>query len=46
MAEDLAELVVAHLAHVVRPAPPNDATPTIVLAAEPPEISTPGPIAA
>ena len=26
--------------------PPNDATPTIVLAADPPEISTAGPIAA
>jgi hypothetical protein len=44
VAEDLAELVIADLAHVF-PRPPKEATPTMVLAAEPPEISTPGPVA-
>ena len=42
--EDLAQLVVADLADEAGP-PPNEATPATVLAAEPPEDSTPGPIA-
>ena len=44
VAEHLAELVVAVLP--MKPAlPPNEATPTMVLATEPPEISMAGPMA-
>ena len=42
--EDLAELVSLTLPTYCARAP-NDATPTIVFAADPPEICTPGPIA-
>ena len=45
VAEHLAELIALHLADVGR-LPPSEATPAMVLAQEPPDISTAGPICA